>query len=175
MNVFGVHGCWVRAAAKRNKMNKIRTTKRETWGQTKIRGEFLSTGIGLYGREPRSQIETSGSLSGNFYFFLSLLLTFENSTKKKQRQVSLTLLSIPLSNQNKIIIFAWLFSCALCSIACERDSERKLKKKTKNKLFLNICENCKWWRFSFIPIRIWRCCVVVHDCNRTIMITFQCL
>ena len=131
MNVFGVHGCWVRAAAKRNKMNKIRTTKRETWGQTKIRGEFLSTGIGLYGREPRSQIETSGSLSGNFYFFLSLLLTFENSTKKKQRQVSLTLLSIPLSNQNKIIIFAWLFSCALCSIACERDSERKLKKNKK--------------------------------------------
>ena len=68
-----------------------------------------------------------------------------------------------------IVFLRIMFNCVWKGLG------KKIKKKTKNKLFLNICENCKWWRFSFIPIRIWRCCVVVHDCNRTIMITFQCL
>jgi hypothetical protein len=111
----------------------------------------LSTGIGLYGREPRSQIETSGSLS--LYFLCAFYIKIKgelllllippshlrkfNKKKKIQRQVcghEKCVSAFLWATKNKIIIFAWLFSCAFCSIARERDSERKFKKKQKKQV-----------------------------------------
>ena len=107
--------------------------------KTKTRVIPLSTGIGLYGREPRSQIETSGSLSLYFLcaFYIKIkgelllllippshLRKFNKKKKNKiiQRQVCCghekCVFGIPLSNQKQnhhfrlIVFLRILFNCA---------------------------------------------------------------